>query len=321
MNEWVRALLENDELRQMGHCQRREDGNLGLGWLYYALARIQRCSAAVVIGSFRGFAPLAIAKGLADNTESGEVLFIDPSLWDDFWKSPARVSRHFQDLGIRNIRHFPMTTRQFAETEEYRSLANIGLLFIDGHHTYDAARFDFEAFEPRLAKDGIVLLHDTMSLSPESYDGIAGLHMTEVGFFLDELERRADLQMFDFPRPSTPEIFGTGLTLVRRSPEANASDYRNRRLPGYESLRRGVALFNDHCPAEAAACFREAIRENPDLPSAWLLRGTALVVAGNPEEGFACLEKARTLGHGRAAGLIAELKRELGNHGQTTIAV
>src|ERR1700674_4040130 len=79
MKDWVAKLFELPELTRMGHFQRIEDSNLGLGWIYYGLARAIRPKKVVVIGSYRGFVPLVLGKALADNEDRGEVIFIDPS--------------------------------------------------------------------------------------------------------------------------------------------------------------------------------------------------------------------------------------------------
>ena len=63
LSAWIARVYANPELRRMGHNQRLEDLNLGLGWLYYGFARLVRPARAVVIGSWRGFVPLVIAKG------------------------------------------------------------------------------------------------------------------------------------------------------------------------------------------------------------------------------------------------------------------
>ena len=69
LNHWIAGLFEHPDLLRMGHAQRRDDLNLGLGWLYYALGRMLRPARAVVIGSYRGFAPLVLARALSDNSE------------------------------------------------------------------------------------------------------------------------------------------------------------------------------------------------------------------------------------------------------------
>jgi hypothetical protein len=71
------------------------DHNLGLGYVYYGLARAMRPKKTVVVGSKAGFAPLCFARGIADNEGSrtghidcedvttadvpGTLDFIDPS--------------------------------------------------------------------------------------------------------------------------------------------------------------------------------------------------------------------------------------------------
>ena len=130
MTEWIRQLFEESDLLRMGHSQRADDLNLGLGWLYYAMGRIVRPRNAVVIGSYRGFVPIVIARALQDNLEPGEVTFIDPSMADTFWDDPVTVAKYFVDHGVANVRHFRMTTQQFVLTEAYRALGEIGMLFI-----------------------------------------------------------------------------------------------------------------------------------------------------------------------------------------------
>src|SRR4051812_1248442 len=86
MDQFVRRLLSDPAMLGMGHGESLEDLNLGLGWIYYALARAARPRRAVVIGSYRGFAPAIIAKALLDNGEGATVEFIDPSHVDGFWR-------------------------------------------------------------------------------------------------------------------------------------------------------------------------------------------------------------------------------------------
>lgn len=209
MRDWIESLFKHDSMLKKGHCQRKEDSNLGMGWIYYGLVRLMRCRTVVIIGSYRGFSPIVFARGLADNLEGGQLTFIDPSFVDDFWQSPERVRQHFHQFSIMNVRHFLMTTQQFVETEEYRSLSDIGLVFVDGYHSYEQARFDFEAFEKKMSPQGIILFHDSIEVASTAIYGPEKVYDRRVRFFLDELKERQDLQAFDIP-------MAKGLTLVSK---------------------------------------------------------------------------------------------------------
>lgn len=213
MEDFIRVLFADPDMLRMGHAQRGDDLNLGLGWLYYALARIIRPERAVVIGSYRGFAPLLIAKGLADNLEGGEVHFIDPSLADGFWTDPEAVTRHFEKHGLGNVRHHRHTTQGFVATEAYAGLSDIGLLMVDGYHSAEQARFDYLAFLGKLSGTAVTLFHDSLypRFSP-IYDR-ANPYRHTVYQFMERLRATPGLELFDLP-------FDSGLTLVRGRPES-----------------------------------------------------------------------------------------------------
>jgi predicted O-methyltransferase YrrM len=208
LNDWVNLLFQHRDLLRMGHAQRFDDQNLGLGWLYYALGRVLRPSEVVVIGSFRGFVPLVIARALSDNSEPGHVHFIDPSFVDDFWKQDAQVQEYFSGFGITNVTHHLMTTQQFVESDTYREFQEIGLVFIDGYHSAEQAQFDFESFAPKLAPQGIILLHDSLWGTRSKIYGPGREYTHSVMNFVAKLRHLAEWQVFDFP-------FGDGVTLVR----------------------------------------------------------------------------------------------------------
>ena len=209
MKDWIAELFRDPGLTRMGHAQRVEDLNLGLGWLYYGLARVLRPATVVVIGSFRGFTPLVFGRGLADNCEGGRICFIDPSFVDDFWKDDAAVREHFTRFGVGNVEHFLMTTQQFVECDAFRSMGPVGILFIDGYHSEEQARFDYEAFQDRLTQDAVILLHDSIRVRPSGIYGPERVYTHRVKFFVDTLKQDPALQVFDLP-------FGGGVTLVRR---------------------------------------------------------------------------------------------------------
>jgi len=208
LNSWIGALLADPDLRTMGHAQGGADNNLGLGWLYYALTRILRPATIVVIGSYRGFVPMVFGRALADNGEGGLVHFLDPSMVDDFWKDAARVEAYFASHGLRNIRHHLATTQQFVASSACSALHSIGIVFIDGYHTEEQARFDYEAFQARLSSNAIVLLHDSIRERSSRIYGEDRAYVHTVKRFVDTLKGNPGLQVLDLP-------FGDGVTLVR----------------------------------------------------------------------------------------------------------
>ena len=211
-DEFIRTLFADPDMLRMGHLQRRDDLNLGLGWIYYALGRAIRPSHAVVIGSLRGFAPTVIAKSMLDNVEGGEVVFIDPSYVNDFWSDPAKVEAHFGRLGTPNVRHHGCTTQEFTATAAYAELSEIGLLLVDGLHTAEQARFDYLAFLDKLASDAVVLFHDSVRKKVSYIYGKDNLYNHTVCLFMERLRATAGLEVFSLP-------FADGVTLVRGKPE------------------------------------------------------------------------------------------------------
>ncbi|MGL4553850.1 MAG: class I SAM-dependent methyltransferase [Gemmataceae bacterium] len=208
MTEWITGLFADTDMTRMGHHQRAADLNLGLGFLYYSLARVGRPAVAVVIGSYRGFVPLVLGKALADNAEGGAVVFIDPSLVDDFWKDPAAVRRHFARFGVTNVSHHLATTQQFADSDAFRALPPVGLLFIDGYHSEEQARFDLEAFAPRLTADAKVLFHDSARVRVSNIYGEGRGYEHRVRCLIDALRHDGRFQVLDLPH-------GDGVSLVR----------------------------------------------------------------------------------------------------------
>jgi hypothetical protein len=213
MEPYIRNLFADPEMLRMGHAQRLPDLNLGLGWLYYALGRVIRPARAVVVGSYRGFVPSVIARALLDNTEGGEVWFIDPSLADEFWRAPANVTDTFRRLGTPNVRHHLNTTQEFVATEAYAGLSEVGLVMIDGYHSAEQARFDYLAFVDKLSAGAVVLFHDSIERRSSSFYGEDSKYEHTVCLLMERLKKTPGLEVLTLP-------FASGLTLVRGRPES-----------------------------------------------------------------------------------------------------
>lgn len=207
---WLDKVFAQPDLLRMGHAQSAEDRNLGLGWLYYALARALRPGHVVCIGSFRGFVPMLFARAMQDNGGAGRVTFVDPSLVDDFWAEPEAVRDWFAGFGLDNVDHYRMTTQDFAAAGRVAELPPVDVLFVDGLHTAEQARFDHETFLPRLTDEAIVLFHDSVLARESLIYGEDRPYTYSVCDYMAELRARDELQVFDLPVES-------GLTLVRRA--------------------------------------------------------------------------------------------------------
>lgn len=209
LTDWIARLFRHPELLRMGHNQSAENLDLGLGWIYYGLARLLQPARTVVIGSHRGFVPMVLARACHDNRAGGVVTFIDPSRVDDFWRDPARTQAWFGEFGLDNIEHHLATTQDFVASPAYRRIADVSLLFIDGYHTAEQARFDYESFAGKLSPQAMVLFHDSMVDRTSTIYGAAAAYRMNVGDYIRELKRDPSLQLLDLP-------FGTGLTMLRR---------------------------------------------------------------------------------------------------------
>lgn len=218
MKNWIDSLFSNEEMLKMGHHQRAGDSNLGLGWIYYGLVRTIRPQTVVSIGSWRGFVPIILAKALKDNEDGGRLVFIDPSLVDDFWKNPEAVKNHFLKHGLDNITHYRLTTEQFSTTKDYEALAEIGLLFVDGYHDVKHASFDFETFEGKLSDCAITVFHDSVREFMTGIYGEGKAYTQDVFRYMDQLKASPGYQVLDFP-------FDSGMTLIRKITDPNAPSF------------------------------------------------------------------------------------------------
>lgn len=87
----------------------------------------------------------------------------------DTWKGDEQAGHYGEDVYSRFRRlhderygSFSAPLRcTFDEALQYMLDASIDLLHIDGFHTYEAVRHDFEAWRPKLSERAVVLFHDT----------------------------------------------------------------------------------------------------------------------------------------------------------------
>lgn len=231
MKDWIDQLYSDPDMLAMGHLQRSEDANLGLGWIYYGTGRTIRPKTAVVIGSWRGFVPMVIAKALQDNGEGGRVIFIDPSLADDFWADASKVQQHFEHYGLNNIDHSKLTTEAFTKTDAYQKLGDVGLLFVDGFHDAIHAKIDYEAFKNKLSPNALTFFHDSVREFVTYIYGKENSYTHDVFKYMEELEKDPELEVMNLP-------YASGVTMVRKKVDADHESFfpTIRKPGGYTNL-------------------------------------------------------------------------------------
>ena len=125
--------------------------------LYGLGRRSEALGDAVEIGAFRGRSTWYLARALEDASSQHRVVSIDPHLEG----TAADFAANAEESGLAH--------RIDARTGYSHDLVGavagpIGLLWIDGDHSYAAAKRDFDDWFPRLAVGGWVAFHDTVNL-------------------------------------------------------------------------------------------------------------------------------------------------------------
>lgn len=169
----VRRLIGFYARKHIWHNQDKKSGNLGYGWIHYALIRNFRPKRILCVGSEYGFVPAVCAVGCRDN-KFGKVDFVDAGMdmnevnkvagdhWGGvgFWKK-CNPKRYFGKFGMEKyIDLYVMRDDKFAKKYSKRTYDYI---HIDGDHSYKGVKLDFDLFWPRLNKGGFMAFHDIAS--------------------------------------------------------------------------------------------------------------------------------------------------------------
>lgn len=144
----------------------RIDFSSGLGDsanVLYGLVRAMKPQTCVEIGSARGRSACFIALALRENG-GGRLLAIDPhqpTAWND---TGAVETFAVMQRNLERLRLTPYVEILRATSAEVAAgwTRPIDLLFIDGDHSYDGVRRDWDLFVPYMAEFGVVVFHDTI---------------------------------------------------------------------------------------------------------------------------------------------------------------
>lgn len=107
--------------------------------------------------------------------------------------------------------HKPRTVAALTEYLRARRCA-IDCLFIDGDHTYDGVRQDYEMYSPLVRRGGLIAFHDIAPILPgqANVDGIA------VKQFWDEIKNKRAVEIIDTEDHLRSHIAGFGIGVLRK---------------------------------------------------------------------------------------------------------
>ena len=211
------------------------DLHLGDGLLIYSLIMFSRAKVCVCIGSGGGFIPRLMTQARRDLWEQG-IFEGDNSLeWGDIGTTiivdAANSVGGFTDWTNENSflrQHFsPQVILETSERAFYdyfvRQDIKIDYLHIDGDHSYEGVKKDFELYSTIMSENGIITIHDIDQTYHDTFIVTENAKQDFATFdgpakYIKDLEKNSDwnlVKLKNFRRFGTSSS-STGLALLTR---------------------------------------------------------------------------------------------------------
>jgi predicted O-methyltransferase YrrM len=139
-------------------------------------AQGKRCL--VEIGVWHGVSTCRLRTAMAD---SGVLYAVDPYPVGRLGVSfPRRIARaEVRRVSNGRVEWIRLTGVEAARTLAANLAGKVDFVFIDGDHSYDGLRGDWEGWAPLLAPGGVVALHDSRSTSARPIDDAGSVRYTQ----------------------------------------------------------------------------------------------------------------------------------------------
>jgi predicted O-methyltransferase YrrM len=166
----IKELFAPDGAAEREHNARPESA--GFGSIHYSLVTNLRPERVLAIGSRHGYVPSLIALALKANG-SGKLDFVDANYGDtthgvdvafggvENWSGDP--AEKFARFGLRDVIsiHIQRSSDFFAACE-----SKFGYIYLDGNHSYEGSRYDFEESLKLATDNALIVLHDVAVVQP-----------------------------------------------------------------------------------------------------------------------------------------------------------
>ena len=159
------ASKEHSLDRIRGLEESKDSAWMGLEEIGYGLVRQFRPKVVVELGTHMGFSALAMGAALRKNGDGGQLFAVDTWMGDEhagFYGDQIynQLTRRVDEFELNST--INLLRMRFDEAL-HQVPTPIDLLHIDGLHTWDAVKHDWETFSTLVRPGGVVIFHDVES--------------------------------------------------------------------------------------------------------------------------------------------------------------